>query len=158
MSDNFEKTVVYHLCDGKCGHTKKETGKFVIYSFRFFRFLDMKFSIGMEYFICKYFGGISSTETEISGIIIDYVSFVITVNASRINDFTVDYDIGVKMDDNRYLPDYIMTIRAIEAVPNYFMFALTTKSNGCVIKYGNNFCLQDVSEMFMREVEYIIYC
>ena len=85
-----------------------------------------------------------------------YVPFVITVNASRINDFTVDYDIGVKLDNNKYFPNKIMTIRAIEAVPNYIMFAVTTKNNDYVIKYGNNFCLQDTSEMFVREAEYII--
>ena len=88
----------------------------------------------------------------------NYVSFVITVKASRINNFTVDYDIGVKLDNNKYFPNNIMTVRVGEVVPNYDTFFVTTENNDCVVKYKNSVCLHKVSDMFMREVNYIINC
>jgi hypothetical protein len=153
MSLSKGKTVVYHEYDD-CNCDLVEPDESALR--RIISVLKTKFTISMEYKLVKYFGGIS--KTNISEIIMCYVQSFITVDASGIDDSTVDYKLGVNMDNSTYFPNYIMTLRVDEVVPNYNMVSVTTKNNECVIKYGNDVCLHNVTETFMREVYYIINC
>jgi len=153
MSDNFEKTVIRHECDyciDNCIPVKSIESELrsIISTSKW------KLEISMEYMLCRYFGGIS--RTNISKIVMCYVPIVITINASGIDDSTVDFEFGVKLDNNTYFPNYIMTVRVDEVVPNYNTFSVTTKNNDYVVDYNNNVCLHDVTEMFVRELYYII--
>lgn len=149
-----EKKVVYHECDdGNCVLVEPgESALRLIISGS-----KMKCTISMEYELCNYLGW-EISRTKISGIIIGYVPLVITVNASGIDDSTVDYKLGVILDNNTYFPNYIMTVRVDEVVPDFNTFTVTTKNNDYVIEYGNDVCLHDVTEMFVREAEFILNC
>ena len=151
--DLFEgKPVVYHECNCWCIPNESINPDLC----GIISMSKWKFGISMRYIVCKYLGGIS--ETKISEIIMGYIQLIITINASEIDDSTVDYGLGVILDNNTF-PNYIMTVRVDEVVPNYNFFSVTTKNNDCVIKYGNDVCLHDITEMFIRQAEYsICYC
>jgi hypothetical protein len=145
-----EKTVVYHECDGNCIPVESSNSELHI----IISMIKWKFRISMEYLLSNYFGGIS--KTSISNIVMLYVPFVITVNASEIDDSSVDYEIGVILDKSVYIPNFVMSVSVEEIVPNFNTFSVTTKNNDCVVEYGNDVCVHDVTEMFVREVEFII--
>jgi hypothetical protein len=152
MNPNLEQ--VYHERDDDCIYV--EPGKSAVSALcGVISMSEEKFVIAMEELLCRYFRGISCTN--ISKIVMWFVPLVTTVDASVINESTVDYELSVKLYTN-YFPNYIMTIRICKAVPGYTTFSVATKHNDFVVKYGNNLCLHDVSELFILEVGYLIYC